>query len=210
MPNLLFELDKLRTTLRNKGLDNSTAETIIARANGEINQAMREQAEAAMQLAIESGIEKESSDFINELKLDTSLMQVITESGNMNFPEPPRPMLPQLLKNAKPTKDGTAVYKVIPVGTPGKDKPKTSMNIYDSMKQINAQRIENARKQYKAVAPTESKFRTASSKQNPNTQWVKPGKENDFSEAVKNINSELESTMEKLIQDIIRSYEESF
>ena len=210
MPNLLFELDKLRNTLRNKGLNDNTIEAIVARANGEINQAMRDQAESAMQLAIESGVEKESSDFISELQLDPNMMQLIRESGNMNFPEPPKPMLPQLLKNAKPTKDGTAVYKVIPVGTPGKNKPKVSMNIYDSMKQVNAERIENAKRQYAAVAPEGSKFRTATSKQNPDTQWVMPGKENDFSEEMRNINKELESTMERVIQDIIRSYEESF
>jgi hypothetical protein len=210
MPNLLFELDKLRMTLRNKGLDDGTIEAIVAKANNEINQTMREQTEAAMQLAIESGVQKESADFINDLRLDAGMMQLITESGNMNFPEPPKPMLPQLLKNAKPTKDGTAVYKVIPVGSPGKDKPKVSMNVYDSWKQLNAERIENAQRQYRAVAPKESKFRTASSRQDPNTKWVKPGKENDFSEEVRNINKELENTMERLIQDIIRSYEEGF
>jgi hypothetical protein len=210
MPNLLFELDKLRFALRNKGLDEGTVDAIVARANNEINQTMKDQVEAAMQLAIESGVQKESSDFINELRLDGSLMQLITESGNMNFPEPPKPMLPQLLKNAKPTKDGTGVYKVIPVGSPGKDKPKVSMSIYDSWKQINAERIENAKRQYKAAIPQGSKFKTASSKQDPNTQWVKPGKDNDFSEEVRNINKELENTMERLIQDIIRTYEEGF
>jgi len=105
MPNLLFELDKLRSTLRNKGLDDGTIDNIVAKAGSEISQAMRHETQAAMQLAIESGVQKESADFINDLQLDTNMMQVITESGNMSFPEPPRPMLPQLLQGGKPMKD---------------------------------------------------------------------------------------------------------
>jgi len=99
---------------------------------------------------------------------------------------------------------------IIPVGTPGKDKPKVSMSIYDSWKKINAERTESAKKTYRSVTPEGSKFRTATSKQDPTTQWVKPGKDNDFSEELRNINKELESTMERVIQDIIRSYEEGF
>jgi hypothetical protein len=210
MPNLLFELDKLRSTLRSKGLDHSTVEIIVDKASGDITRAIRERADDAMRSAIESGVDKESADFINELKLDTSLMQLVTESGNMNFPEPPRPMLPQLLKNAKAMKDGTGVYKVIPVGSSSGNKPRVSSNIYDSWKQVNAERAENAKRQYSRVAPRESKFRTASSKQNAQTQWVKPGKENNFSEEMTSINKDLEASIESIIQDIIRSYEDGF
>lgn len=210
MPNLIFELDKLKFNLQSKGLDPSAIDSIVRKAHIEISQALEEHGEAAMQLAIERGVDKESAEFINELRLDSLHMQVVTDSGNLDFPEPPRPMLPQLLKNAKPIKDSSGVYKIIPVGKPGIDKPKVSMSIYDSWKQVNAQRVEAARKQYKAVAPKETKFRTATSKQDASTSWVKPAKENDFSEEVKNINQELQQTMEQVIRDILRSYEENF
>ena len=210
MPNLLFELDRLRITLRNRGLPDGAVEGIVSKANAEITNAMRGQVEASMQQAVELGVDKKSSEFINELKIDDNLMQLVTESGNMSFPEPPRPMLPYLLKNAKPMKDGSGVYKIIPVGTPGKDKPKVSMSIYDSWKRLNAERVENARRQYEKVAPAASKFRTATSKQDASSKWVIPAKDNDFSEEVGAINRELERNLEQIIQDVIRSYEDSF
>src|SRR5271167_1964277 len=101
------------------GLGSNTIQAILRKANTEIYQALEEHGEAAMQKAIEAGVDARSTDFINELRLNGQLMQVTTDSGNLDFPEPPRPMLPQLLKNAKPNKDGSGVHKVIPVGSPG-------------------------------------------------------------------------------------------
>ncbi|CAN5950523.1 unnamed protein product [Sphagnum jensenii] len=90
-------------------------------------------------------------------------MEVRTESGNLEFTEPPFPMLDRLLQNAKPIKDGSGVYKVIPVGSTGNDRPKVSTNIYDAAKQINAERIENAKRQYQSIIPGKKnvQFRTA-------------------------------------------------
>lgn len=214
MPNIIFELDKLRVTLRNKGLDSSTVDNIVSKASQEINHAFEQQVDAAMQLAIEAGVQKRSVDFINELRYDSLSMQLATDSGNMEFSEPPYPMLSSLLKNAKPIKDGSGVYKVIPVGKPGVDRPKISSNIYDAYKQINAERIENARKNYQSIAPGGSRgsveFRTATSKQDANSKWVKPATEKDFTQEVTSINKDLESTMDGIVFDIIRSYEESF
>jgi hypothetical protein len=210
MANLLFELDRLRGTLRSKGLPEGIIEGIVNKANAEITSAMKDHADAAMQRAVEAGVEKGSAEFINELHIDSNLMQIITESGNTSFPEPPKPMLPHLLKNGKPLKDGSGVYKVIPVGSPSKQPKKTSMNIYDAMKQQHAERVENARRQYDKMAPEGSKFRTATSKQDSNSRWVIPAKENDFSSELSDINKGLETTLEQLIQDILRSYEESF
>lgn len=207
--NLMFELEKLRQTLRSKGFDDGIIEGIVNKANSEIQAAMREHASAAMQLAIEEGVKQDSAQFINELYIDSNLMQLVTDSGNMAFPEPPRPMLPFLLKNAKPLKDGSGVYKVIPVGQKGKPKL-TSTNIYDSWKQINAERVEAARDRYAAIAPKASQFRTATSKQDASSSWVQPAKSKDFSEEVRNINKQLEETLDQLIRDVVRSYEEGF
>lgn len=208
--NLLFELDRLRQTLLSKGLPDGVVEGIVNKANADIQVAMRQHAESAMQRAIEVGVQKDSAEFINQLQVDSNLMQVITESGNMNFPEPPKPMLPFLLKNAKPMNDGSGVYKVIPVGSSGHKPKQTSTSIYDSWKQINAERAEAARDQYKGVAPKASKFRTATSKQDPNSRWVIPAKDKDFADDVRNINQELEANIDEVIREIVRSYEEGF
>lgn len=214
MPNSFFELDRLRYSLRSKGLDDDAIEAIISKASREISSAFNKQAEAAMQQAIEAGVEKRSADFINELQMDYNNMELTTESGNMEFVEPPFPMLNRLLQNAKPMKDGSGVYKVIPVGQPSSNRPKVSSNIYDAYKQINAERVENAKRQYQAIAPAGSKgaaqFRTATSKQDPNRQWVMPERTKDFSQEMDYINSELAKNMENIVRDIIRSYEEGF
>jgi hypothetical protein len=213
MANLLFELDKLRHTLKNKGLDSRTVEIIVTKAGREISAAFEEQGESAMQLAIEAGVNQRSPEFINELQIDSENMKLITESGNMEFTDPPYPMLSKLLQNAKPMKDGSGVYKIIPVGGESKPRPKVSTNIYDAMKRVNAERIESSRKQYTAISPKGSKdvqFRTASSKQDANQQWVRPAQKKDFAEDVTQINKELVDTMDEKIRDILRSYEEGF
>lgn len=213
MANILFELDKLRVTLRNKGLDARAIETIVNKASREITQAFEEQGDSAMQLAIEAGVAQRSPEFINELQLDPSSMELTTESGNMEFTEPPYPMLSKLLQNAKPIKDGSGVYKVIPVGTSSDNRPKVSTNIYDAQKKINAERAESAKRQYSSIAPAGSKatqFRTATSKQDANTQWVRPAQTKDFTADMQSINKELVDTMDDRIRDILQSYEEGF
>lgn len=212
MTNIFFELDRLKASLQNKGLDSDSIDSIVQKASQEINNALEQQGEAAMQIAIEEGVEKRSPEFINELRLNYINMELTTSSGNMDFSEPPFPMLPGLLKNAKPLKDGSGVYKVIPVGESSKNRPKVSTNIYDAWKQVNAERAEAARAQRDRVTPSGSKgkFRTATSKQNAATQWVQPAKEKDFTEQMQSINKELSSSMEDIVRNIIRDYEESF
>lgn len=211
MTNIFFELDKLRHILKNKGLDAKTVELIVNKAGREITEAFKEQGDSAMQLAIEAGVAQRSPEFINELHLDPENLRIITESGNTDFSDPPFPMLPKLLQNAEPMKDGSGVYKVIPVGAPGKDRPKVSTNIYDAMKKVQAERVEAARKQYQAIAPKGAvQFRTATSKQDTTRQWVLPATQKDFTEQVSTLNKELEETMEAKIRDILRSYEEGF
>lgn len=212
MHNVLIELDRLRFSLKSKGLESHTVDIIVEKASQEIQAAFIQQADAAMQQAIEAGVNLESADFINELRLDLAHMTLVTDSGNTDFSEPPRPMLPQLLKNAKPMKDGSGVYKVIPVGEGSKKKP-VATNIYDAYKQISAERLENAQKQYAAISPKGSrntKFRTATSKQDASTKWVQPAKNKDFTDEVRTINNALSDTMEVVVRDIIRSYEEAF
>lgn len=213
MPNVLFELDKLRVILERKGLDQDTVDAIVEQARTDIRSAFDQKGEAALQVAVDAGVEKRSADFINELHLDAINMRLTTDSGNMDFSEPPYPMLPALLKNAKPMKDGSGVYKVIPVGGGSDTRPPVSTNIYDAFKKINAERAEASRARYSQISPRGSKnvkFRTATSKQSAATQWVQPAKSKDFTEDVQAINTDLAQSMDDIVRDIIRSYEEAF
>lgn len=211
MINKDFELDRLRHSLKSRGIDTDTVEAIVHKASVEIDSIMNEKLSQAMQSAITSGFEKDSAEFINDIRPTPGAFQLETSSGNTDFSVPPFPMLPRLLNNAKPMADGSGVYKIIPVGKPGDRKPIAS-NIFDAQKAISVERLEAAKKQYNKVAPQGSKtqFRTATSKQSQLTQWVAPAKDKDFTEDVQLINKSLEEDLQDVVLGVIREYEESF
>lgn len=212
MVDSYLELQRLRATLISRGFDSSTIEQIIEKAHNEIEQAMASHIEASMDQAISIGVQKESADFINELRPAPGAFLLETESSRTDFSDPPYPMLDRLLKNAKPMKDGSGVYKVIPVGEPGSGKRPIYTDITDAQKAIAAERHEAAVDRYNKIKPKNSKanFKTATSKQDRNTQWVMPAKEKDFTQDLKDINSGLQETARDVIERIIRSYEDNF
>ena len=210
MVNIFFELDGLRNYLTTRGVDEVTIDRIVNRAHKEIEAAVNQYGQNAVDQAVEIGAQKESADFINQVQFDTFHHEINTEHGQLNFDEPPRPMMPYLLKNAKPMRDGSGVYKVVPVGKPG-NKPSFAKNIYDEQRRISAERIESAKARARSIAPPGSQiFRTVTSKQDPTTQWVQPAKEKDFTQDVADINQNLRNTISNAIKDIINSYMEMY
>lgn len=214
MINVFLELERLKAHLRSRGIEDEMIEEIVSKAEREITFALREQLDNAMDLAVQSGVQKDSADFINELRPRPDAFMIDTESGSTDFTEPPYPMLDRLLaRGAKPMKDGSGVYKIIPVGgQSGTQKKPIHTNIFDAQKAISAERYEAAVSQYNKVAPKNSKvnFRTATSKQNRQTQWVMPEKPKDFTEDLAEINSMLSTSHDDIILNIIKSYEEGF
>lgn len=81
------------------------------------------------------------------------------------------------------------------------------MSTVAAMQEINKQR--SANKKEKSFEPTIN-FRTASSKQDPNTQWVHPGRKVDMSSALTNINANLQDSIDRAIDEIIRRFEELY
>ncbi len=214
MVNVFLELERLKTHLRARGIEEDHVDAIASKANEEIALAIRERLDNAMELAIQSGVQKDSPDFINALRPRPDAFVLETDSGVTDFTEPPMPMLDKLLaRGAKPMKDGSGVYKIIPVGKPS-NNPKRPIhtNIFDAQKAISAERYETAVSQYNRVVPKGSKveFRTATSKQNRATQWVMPEKPKDFTEDLAEINNLLNQEYDEVVLGIIRSYEEGF
>jgi len=206
MVNIFFELDDLRHYLTTRGVDSDTVEAIVDSAHREIEATVELHGEEALQQAVEIGAQKESADFINRVQFNSFHHEIMTNNGQLNFDEPPRPMMPYLLKNAKPMRDGSGVYKVVPVGKSG-TKPSFAKNIQDEQRRISAERIEKAKARARSIAPAGSQaYRTVTSKQDPTTQWVQPAKEKDFSGEVSDINQNLRLTISNAINDIIDSY----
>lgn len=211
MASKFLELERLKTNLRNKGFDDVLIGRLVAKAEAEIDAATEELMSSAMEQAIEAGVNKESAEFINELRPSPDAFVLETSSGNTDFSTPPYPNLTNLLRGAKPMKDGSGVYKVIPVGKSG-NKQSIASNIFDAQKSISAERLEAAKKQYAKVVPQggANQFRTATSKQDINSQWVMPSQEKDFTEDLTEINKTLQNDLESKISEIIREYEENF
>jgi len=214
MVSIFLEIERLKATLRSRGLEERFVIDIADKAETEISLAIRDQLDAALDMAVQSGVQKDSADFINELRPRPDAFTIETSSGLTDFSDPPMPMLDKLLaKGAKPMKDGSGVYKIIPVGgNTSPPRPPIHTNIFDAQKAIAAERYESAVKQYNKVIPKGSKvnFRTATSKQNRNTQWVMPEKKKDFTEDLAEINSMLAANYDELVLGIIRTYEEGF
>jgi hypothetical protein len=208
MVNYEFELDRLRYSLLARGVDRSDIDQILSQAKLELFTVMEEAMDSAMTQAIQVGVEKKSSDFITELRPRPGAFELTTDSGNTSFTTPPFPMMSKLLQGAKPIKDGSGVYKVIPVGAPS-NKPYISNNIFDVYKQQLARQHEELlirSKQQKGGGKPQ--FRTITSKQSSES-WVQPARTSDFTEELTSINQSLDQTLRDKVEYIIRKYEES-
>ena len=53
-------------------------------------------------------------------------------------------------------------------------------------------------------------FKTASSKQDPNTQWVHPGRSVNMGDQLREINMSMQDNIDNVIKDVIRRYEDMY
>lgn len=138
------EIERLRHRLKFKNLSDKIIDEICDDVSREISQITSDLMADAMNEAVNAGGDAMSIDFIDELKAVRSgaSVDIITESGKTDFSEPPFPMLPRLLKNAKVAKDGS-LYKVIPIRQKGNEGQKRNMALTTEAAYRN---IEDARR----------------------------------------------------------------
>ena len=240
------ELHRLRQALRMKNLSEGLVDEIVDEASKEISMATSDVLADAMNAAVNAGSNAQSIDFIDELKVirSGSSFDIITDSGQTDFSEPPFPMLPRLLQNAKVAKDGS-LYKVIPIKQKsGKTRTKVAVTVEAALQDINEARhrakeerdtekemsrqlspdalkggdafaammaISSSRQKRKPVRHERSNepvisFKTASSKQDPNTQWVHPGRTVNMGSELREINMNMHDNIDRIISDVVRSH----
>jgi hypothetical protein len=138
-----MEIDKLRQRLRFKNLSEQVISSICDDVATDISRASVDILANAMEEAVMAGAEAKSIKFINELKVvqSSNRFSISTDSGKHDFSEPPFPMLPKLLKNAKTAKDGSQ-YKIIPVRQKGTKRNTGRMGVTTeaALKNINEAR----------------------------------------------------------------------
>lgn len=205
MLNEELELARLRAFFEARRVDPDRMEGMLLSARKEMIAALESVLQEGLNVAIQAGVEKRSAEFINDLRPRPGAFELTTDSGNLDFSIPPYPMLDNLLKNAKPMADGSGVYKVIPVGGASKRKP-VYTSIIDVQKAEYAKQLEMA-SQRRNNKSKQVKFRTATSKQ-PNSMWVQPEKEKDFTQTMEGINSDMKVSGHDIILSIVRKYED--
>lgn len=116
MLDAITELDRLKNALRLKNVPEHVAQEICTEASAEISDVVIDLIGDAMSDAVSAGADVNSSDFIKEVMSVRrgQAFEIVTKSGRQDFSEPPFPMLPKLLSNAKVAKDGS-LFKVIPL-----------------------------------------------------------------------------------------------
>jgi hypothetical protein len=110
------ELSNMRQRLRVEGYDSTDIEDIVAGATQLISEGITDVISDALNRAQQVGESMGAYDFLAQMRVINtgSSFAVTTDSGELDFSEPPFPMLPHLLKTAKTAKDGSQ-YKRIPI-----------------------------------------------------------------------------------------------
>lgn len=227
------ELQNMRFNLQSEGYDSDDIDTMCDGAAAMISEGITSAIADALRQAEQIGQDMGADDFLSELRVDVigSTFIITTDSGRTDFSEPPFPMLPSLLKNAKTAKDGSR-YKRIPIsGNKGaKSIPTSTMQATERMRDeqtiakeqilddvMGAARSFAGRstigrapgkqeKRANRISGGTTQFATASSKQDSMTKWVMPAKDYDLSAALANINSELSITIDQIIINATQSY----
>lgn len=241
-----MEVDKLRFYLESRSLHPRLVNDILVTAENEISGIVSGSLEIAMEEAVRAGEEMGADDFVQELRglsVGSNVM-VTTDSGQTDFTEPPVPMLPHLLKNAKVASDGSR-YKVIPIKQKSPKQNSTGGTV-EALRALDQARIEGAAGKQarkhggragtrdildqaaklsgmfnsRSKAPTNKAknpttgpaidFKTASSKQDPNTQWVRPEKRKDMTAALQDINERLSSRVSVAVASVVNKYREMY
>jgi len=175
-----------------------------------------------------------AKEFVHDINIIEKAdgFEISTLSGKTDFSIPEIKNLPNLLKNGKTGKDGN-VYKKIPMKKKRAttsmqqavdtnllqgnaraqlvDKGVNSTNKITAMVESFSQQLRNqVRPTERAENTTVDSFRTASSKQDPNTSWVIPKKDMDMTSFLRDLNHSMAGDIANTISSIIEKYEREY
>lgn len=219
----------LRKALKMKNKSDDRIYELVYQAENDLNIAILDivtnSIQEVQQLAIEYGID----DFVENIHVQAvnGSFEVAITGGKTDFSTPREEMLPGLLRTGKTSKDGS-VYKVIPLPTIREFKTRSLSNV-DAMQaraaEIKRERIDRNRsldagRMTKALSASSSsasldvtvtpavgkEFRTATSKQDQTTQWVRPARDINVADDIMDINSRMSSQINDVTASIIHRY----
>lgn len=240
MINPDFELDRLRWHLQDREWLSQEIDEIVYAASDEINNVILDVISNASATAITHAEEIGAEDFISDINIvqEGSIYLIGTRSGRTDYSVAKVENLPNLLKNGKLAADGS-IYRVIPIKEKTNKIPTSSFQVMKSrQEQIQKTRetiIQNNKASRsdranimadqfrqnlsKTLVPRKSNtsevggttsFRTASSKQNPETSWVIPEKDRDMTQYLIDLNDRIKETIEESVLTIINFYMQEY
>lgn len=142
--NVDSEIQQLRWYLQSAGYEPDEINSICNDVSIEISNGITEAVVSALQEAESIGLEMKADDFLSEISAvqTNDTFQIVTDSGRLDYSEPPFPMLPHLLQKGKQAKDGS-IYRRIPI----RDKSaQISNSSYHAAEERQAQ-LQESRKQ---------------------------------------------------------------
>lgn len=222
------KVDRLRAYLSINGVSNQKIETLIDSINYSAQQRIANIVENSIYSASQRAEELNAKGFISEIALRPSGigLEITTDSGNQDYSKQPFPMLDSLLARGRVAKDGS-LYRTIPIGSSSKPTSTTVKDIDSGISAAKDSR-EKPRSLTEAVVgiaqsfgvgarpilkTAEAKpqgnitFRTASSKQDRNTRWVRPGYDADMAPILSEINATMAADIQEAIDAAIREHQ---
>jgi len=234
MINIGFELQQIEQSLFNQtGLYNTSRDKVDYLRNL-LDSAIAGIVRDFLSQAVDHAEDLKAYDFaelVDIREMHDGVYEITTINGQTDFSVPEIKMLPHLLKNAKTSKDGT-MYKVIPISD-GPSTPSRSTSVFDVLKerqelldQKRADILEKKNSLQQSIADMrsglrgnkanppyqpktregETHFVTATSKQDPNVDWVIPKKDKDMTSFLSDLNHRMASELENVIASEIQSF----
>lgn len=216
-------LSNLRFQLSSMNLSRDEVDNFIYKAKQEIEEEVQYLVENAVNKVVSYAGDINAEEFLKQIKLDSGSgdIQITTDSGMLDFSRPEQHILPWLLKNGETAKDGST-YKVIPIGKKDSEQ-KTTKDVQRGLKAIrkttsmedianniassfNGNATTISQWTEPAVQTGKQEFRTASSKQDSGSSWVRPPKDMDVTSIVLEVNAHLRSDIQLVVDRIIRKY----
>lgn len=219
----------LRRSLKVKNKSDDRIDELVYRAENDLNIAIldivTDNLQRVQQLAVEYGID----DFVENVHIQANggSFEIAVIGGKTDFSTPAVEMLPSLLRAGKTSKDGS-VYRVIPLPTVREFKTRSLSNVdamqaraeeikkerIDHNRQLDAGRMAKslassaprARMDVQVTPAVGKEFRTATSKQDQTTQWVRPARDINITNELMDINSRMAAQIRDVTQSIIHRY----
>jgi hypothetical protein len=212
-----------------EGVSPDVVDQIIDNINVSIQNKISSVLESGVYSASQHAEEIRAKGFMSEISVrpNGDRFEITTDSGKHDYSRPPFPMLESLLARGKVSKDGS-LYKVIPIGA--NNNKQTATIVKDISAGIAASKeiaskpksltdaVANVAHSFgfgarPMITTSESKpavevqFRTASSKQDRNTQWVRSGLEADMTPVLSEINATMAFEIENAVENAISEYQ---